>query len=319
MRSGWNHRGCGNARRALRAYFGVGVLMFLAAVSAPTALGATASLEWDPPTFDFGPVPYASGPSEPHEFTLTNTGETQLKTAYWRSRWLSYWTDGSDPFWTTSSTCHVLEPGESCSIEMVFDPLHPGIWRGWQEVRSQIEGEPWAELELSGEGTGPWAPLTPEHLVFESVAVGMTTAPQTITLESQDHEEFTIADISFTQVDDQPLSSAPFQVVGGSCHEGELLGPGETCTIEVAMAPTRFGVAQSQLEITDGAPGSPQTVELEGTATVPADNQLVTPPLTITPQPPLKRACPKGKRKVVKKGYRTCVKIRRHHRHRHHR
>ncbi len=63
-------------RRGLRACFGVGAfLMVLATVGAPVAPGATASLEWDPPAYDFGPVPYGSGPSEPHEFTLTIPGE----------------------------------------------------------------------------------------------------------------------------------------------------------------------------------------------------------------------------------------------------
>ncbi len=227
---------------------------------------------------------------------------------------MAYWPEAEDPFWAPSpSGCHILEPGESCSIELVFDPPHPGIWRGWQKVRSQIEGEPWAELELSGEGTGPWVPVTPEHLAFESVAVGMTTAPRTITLESQDRKELRIEDISSTPVGGWPLSSTPFQVVGGSCHEGGSLAPGKTCTIEVVMAPTASGLFQSKLEITDTAPDSPQSVELEGTATAVTSR----PPATTPPALPvrLKRACPKGKRKVVKKGRRVCVKTRRHRQH----
>jgi hypothetical protein len=298
--------------------------MISATVGVPAAPAATASLKWDPPAYNFGPVPYGHGPSEPHEFTLTNTGETQLMTEHWRSRWLAYWPGAGDPFWATfPPDCHILEPGESCSIEVVFEPAHPGIWRGWQKVNSQIEEEPWAELELSGEGTGPWAPVTPGQLAFESTTVGTTTTPQTITLESQDREDLRIEDISTTTVDGWP-SSAPFQVVGGSCHEGASLAPGETCTIEVTMAPTVSGLFQSKLEITDTAPGSPQSVELEGTATAaPADGQpftAVVTPLTSRPKAAtrparLKRACPTGRRKVVKKGRQICVKTRRHRRH----
>ena len=223
--------------------------------------------------------------------------------------------EAPDPFWAPSpSGCKVLEPGESCSVELVFDPLHPGIWKGWQKVRSQIEEEPWAELELSGEGIGPWVPVTPEHAVFESVAVGVTTIPQTITLESQDREPFRIEDISFTPVGGWALPSTPFRVVGGSCHEGESLARGETCTIEVVMTPTVSGLLRSKLEITDTAPDSPQSVELEGTATAaPTDFVAITsPPTATTPPARSKRACPKGKRKVVKKGRRICVKTRRH-------
>ena len=66
-------------RRGQRALFGMGgFLMVLATVSAPLALGATPSWEFDTPSYDFGAKPYQSGPSEPHEFTLTNTGETPL-------------------------------------------------------------------------------------------------------------------------------------------------------------------------------------------------------------------------------------------------
>jgi Cep192 domain 4/HYDIN/CFA65/VesB-like, Ig-like domain len=300
----------------------VACLTVLSTVGASVALAAPRSLEFDPPSYDFGQVPYGSGPSEPHEFILTNTGETQMVIEHWRSAWLAYWPEAPDPFWAPApSDCHILEPGESCSIEQVFDPLHPGIWRGWQKVRSQIEGEPWTELELSGEGIGPWVLVTPERLAFESVAVGMTTDPQTITLESQDRNELRIEDISSMPVGGWPLSSTPFQVVGGSCHVGDSLTPGETCTIEVVMAPTKSGPLQSELEITDTAPGSPQSVKLEGTATAAPGGGVA----AITSSPPATapvrstHVCPKGKRKVVKKGRRICVKKRRHrHRRKHH-
>jgi centrosomal CEP192-like protein len=306
-------------RRGLRACFALGAfLMVVATGGAPSAAGATTSLEWDPPAYDFGPVPYASGPSAPHEFTLTNTGETQLVT-HWRSAWTSAWPEASDPFWTpTPSACHILEPEESCSIEFVFDPLHPGHWRGWEKVRGQDESEPWTELELSGDGAGPLVPMTPERLVFESVAVGMTTKPQTVTLESQDREEFRIEGISFVPEGESYLLPTPFQVVGDSCHEGQSLAPGKTCTIEVVMAPTVSGPFQSRLVIADTAPGSPQSVELEGTATPAPAGQPVALPPTAGPHARPKRACPKGKRKIVKKGRRTCVKRHRHHRHRVH-
>jgi hypothetical protein len=298
-------------RRGWRACVGVGAfLTMFAAVGAPAAVAAATNLEWDPPAYDFGSVPYMSGPSEPHEFTVTNIGETELVPNHWRSRWLAYWPEAEDPFWDPSpSTCPALEPGESCAVELVFDPAHPGIWKGWQRVRSDIEEEPWVDVELTGYGAGPWVPVTPDHLAFEAVAVGLTTTPQTITLESQDREELEIEDISST-----PVDGAPFQVIGGSCHEGESLAPGKTCTIEVVMAPTVPGLFQSKLKITDTAPDSPQSIKLEGTAT--ANGQPVTSLSTATaPHARLKRACPKGRRKAVKKGRRSCVKTHRHHQH----
>jgi hypothetical protein len=301
--------------RGWLACFGLGTLLTMfAAVGVSTALAVPASLKWDPPAYDFGQVPYGSGLSEPHEFILTNTGGTQLVIKHWRSGWLAYWPEVPDPFGVTSSDCHTLEPGESCLVEMAFDPLHPGIWKGWQKVSSQVEGEPWAEVQLTGEGSGPWVPMRPERLLFGSVPVGTTTVAQTITVESQDREEFEIEEIFLTPT--SVWSPTPFQVVGGSCHEGGSLTPGETCTIQVAMAPTEAGVFRSELEIADGAPGSPQSVELEGAAPAPAEEaQPLSQPTILTPPKPVRRVCPKGKRKVVKKGRRTCVKKHRHRRH----
>ncbi len=302
--------------RRWRSCFGVGaVLVVLATAGASAALAVTANFEFDPPTFDFGPVPYAAGPTEPREFTLTNTGEVQLAIKNWRSQWGSFWPDAPNPFEVTSYNCHPLEPGESCSFSVAFDPIHPGIWNGRETVRSQIEEEPWTELELTGEGTGPWIPVTPNRVAFESVAVGMTTPPQTITLESQGHESFTLENISFTPVAPWSPLSNPFHIVGGSCHEGESLAPGKTCTIEVVMTPTVSGLFQSELQITDTAPGSPQSVELEGTATAaPPDGLLTSRPTATTQTARVKRACPKGRRKAIKKGRRICVKRRRHRR-----
>src|ERR1700761_8291804 len=148
---------------------GGALLLVLAFGNVSVASGASSGLEFDPPAFNFGAVPYGSGPTEPHEVTLTNSGPVQLTIKSWRSRWGSFWPETPDPFGVASSDCHILEPGESCSIGVVFDPIHPGAWKGWARVRSQYEEEPWAELELSGEGTGSWVPATPQQVVFGSL------------------------------------------------------------------------------------------------------------------------------------------------------
>jgi HYDIN/CFA65/VesB-like, Ig-like domain len=300
--------------RGWRACFGAGAIwMLLATVWASAALAATSNLEFDPPAVDFGAVPYESGPTEPHQITLTNTADIQLTIKHWRSRWGSFWPEVPDPFGVTSSNCHTLEPGESCSFNVVFDPSRPGPWKGEERVRSQVEEEPWAELELSGEGIGPWIAASPNPVVFSSIDVGATTAPQTITLESRGYKNFTLEDISIAA---WPSTPSPFQIVGGSCHEGDLLAPGGTCTIEIVMQPTVPGLALSELVIADTAPDSPQSVELEGTATTPVAQPVASAPLVAAPPLHRKRLCPKGKRRIFKKGRRLCVKKHRHRRHR---
>jgi hypothetical protein len=150
----------------------------------------------------------------------------------------------------------------------------------------------------------------------------MMAPPQTITVENQDPNALVIEDVSTTPAGALPLSSTQFKIVGGSCHPGESIEPGKTCTIEVAMAPTTSGLLQSRLEVTDNAPDSPQSVALEGIATPPTPNGQppapaaeAAPPASASPVR-TRRTCRKGKRSAVRKGHRICVRNRKHHRRR---
>jgi hypothetical protein len=311
---------------ATRAITVVALVVSVAFTCVAPASGAPQSLQWDPPSYDFGPVTYATGPSEAHEFTLTNIGVSPVVIQNWRYRFGAAWPGAEDPFWSpadTATPCLVstrtLEPGESCSIEIVFEPLHPGNW--WSSVRVRGEGEElWTELGVSGEAVGPWVPVTPSHLSFESVPVGATTMSQTIVVENQDPEELTIEGITTSA---EPLSSSPFRVVGGTCDVGGSLAPGATCTIKIAMSPTEVGILRSELEISDSAPDSPQSVGLEGAATpgpvnvqtaVPGGAPPVLAPAHTLPSPsPGRRRCPKGRHRIVKKGHQICAKKHRAH------
>jgi hypothetical protein len=299
----------------------------LALLGVPSARAAPWNLEWHPSSYDFGPVAYGTGPTGPHEFTLTNTTASRIVFQDWRYRYGESWPGAGDAFWSpadTSTPCvHALEPGESCSIELVFDPLHPGDW--WSAVRVRGEGEElWTDLSVSGEGSGPWVPVTPGQLAFAPTTVGATSIPQTVTLENQDPKALTIEGISTTPVGSWPASSTPFKVVGGTCRLGGSIEPGQTCTFQVAMAPTAAGLLRSTLEVTDNSPDSPQSVELEGTAVAaPKEGQPPAPTIDVSgatspPSPAAlptgtKRRCPRGRRSTLRQGHRLCVKQAKHH------
>jgi hypothetical protein len=303
------------------------LLTVMTGLTVPVAQGATASWEFDHSGFYFDPAPYGSGPTEPHVFTLTNTGETQLMAKTWGFKWSSVaaWLDEGPRFQVTSSQCQnrTLDPGESCPIEVAFDPLHAGWANATLMFKTQNGEVPYASVDLYGEGTGLAIPVTPDHLTFGPVAVGTTSPPQAITLEGQSTKyAYRLEDISLTPPGGLPPSSGPFRIVGGSCQSGLQLAPGMTCTIEVTMTPTEVGSFRSKLEVADWAPESPQSVELEGTATPTPPNPPPTSGTGATPGSPvttssksLKRSCPKRKRRVVRKGRRVCVKTVRHRRH----
>ncbi len=315
-------------RRGWHASAWVGALLIvMTSFTVPVAQGATASWEFSHSEFYFSPAPYGAGPTAPQALTLTNTGETQLMAKTWGFKWsaVAAWLDEGPRFQVASSQCQnrTLEPGESCSVEVAFDPLHAGWASATLMFKTQNGEVPYASVDLYGEGTGLAIPVTPDHLTFGPVAVGTTSPPQTITLEGQSTMyAYRLEDISLTPPGGLPSSSGPFRIVGGSCQSSLQLAPGMTCTIEVTMTPTEVGSFQSKLEVTDWAPESPQSVELEGTATpAPATNDPsltsgtgVTAGSTVTTSSKsLERACPRGKRRVVRKGRRVCVKtVRRH-------
>ena len=61
------------------------------------------------------------------------------------------------------------------------------------------------------------------------------------------------------------------------------LAPGDTCSIDVRFAPAGNGSYTATLTMTDGAPGSPQTIGLSGTGLAPVVS-LNTTLLTFGPQ-----------------------------------
>lgn len=99
--------------------------------------------------------------------------------------------------------------------------------------------------------------------------------------------ELSQAQLSFGRVDDSEADSAlltitntgeaglefqsiiepepPFILLDGSCLEGTVLSPGESCEIEIGFAPDSPGTYSGSLEIATNAPDSPHEVEMSGT------------------------------------------------------
>src|ERR1700692_2264049 len=147
-------------RHGRRAWPGLSVVIaLLTALCAPAAFAATASWEFDTPSYDFGPATLGSGPTEPHEFVLTNTGETSLITAGWRISWRGSAPLDPELFEVTSDGCHSLEPQESCSVAVSFSPTYPGPKEGALRIPTRNGELPPASVELEGEGVGPWVSI----------------------------------------------------------------------------------------------------------------------------------------------------------------
>jgi hypothetical protein len=102
---------------------------------------------------------------------------------------------------------------------------------------------------------GPSAILSPANLTFANQSAGTTSAPQVVTLTNYGVSPVNITDI---------VTSSNF---GQTSDCGSSLAAGASCTISVTFSPTPQGSVTGALSVTDDAPGSPQTVALNGAGT----------------------------------------------------
>jgi chitodextrinase len=104
----------------------------------------------------------------------------------------------------------------------------------------------------------PVARLSPASLTFGTVARGVTSAAQGVTLTNSGTAVLTIASIAIGGA-----NPTDFVIAAKTC--GATLAPAASCTVNVAFRPTARNARSGTLSITDNAAGSPQSVALTGT------------------------------------------------------
>jgi len=115
--------------------------------------------------------------------------------------------------------------------------------------------------------------LTPSSLTFASTAVGVASAPKTVTVKN------TGAALSITAITFSGADASSYSETTTCPASPSQLASGASCTVSVTFTPAASGTLTAQLNIADNASGSPQTASLTGTG---AGN--TTPPtVTLTP------------------------------------
>lgn len=178
----------------------------------------------------------------------------------------------SGDFALVANTCGAsLTSGSSCTVNVTFTPTGSGNRPGLLTVAGSA-GTQTAQLSGIGQSaaTDTLSP-TPLRFDFQSIAVGSTSAPQTITM---------------TNTGDQPVQQInlippPGYVVNNNC--GTTLAGHSACAILVSFAPASLGVDSQTLTISDvvaqGSSASPhaQQVALTGTGIAPAGAIFLSP------------------------------------------
>jgi hypothetical protein len=103
---------------------------------------------------------------------------------------------------------------------------------------------------LLNTGVVSFSPTRP--LNFKAQAVGTTSPPQAVTLTNTGTAELKI----------QGIKASPGFAVTSTC--GARVAPGAACTITATFSPTKQGVVQGMIAISDNASSKLQVIELLG-------------------------------------------------------
>ena len=153
-----------------------------------------------------------------------------------------------------------LAPTQSCAINITFTPSATGTANGTLTITDDAAGSP-QTIPLIGVGVppGPIATLAPSPLNFTPAQlVGTTSAAQPVTLTNTGTTFLTISSIGLTGP-----NANQFTLTSSTC--GASLAANASCTINISYAPTTAATSAASLSVTDNAPGSPQTIPLNGT------------------------------------------------------
>jgi hypothetical protein len=183
--------------------------------------------------------------------TLTNIGAASLTLTS---------IVASGDYSVPSTTCTAPLPlNASCNISVVFTPTTTGARGGQLTVSNNASNSPQIAA-LSGTGIAPAACLSPASLNFGGQNVGTTSPTQAIVLTSCGSAPLAVNTIivsgDFAQSNNCPAS----------------LAVNATCAINLTFTPTATGPRSGLLSVNDNAAGSPHTVPLSGTGTIPVAN-----------------------------------------------
>ena len=209
--------------------------------------------------------------STPQSVTLTNVGNAVLTLS-------SVQVTGSNvgDFSLTNHCGSSLAASAQCTLAATFAPSATGTRTASVVFTDNAAGSP-QSLNLIGTGTAPGVSLSATTLTFGSQLVGTSSPAQTVTLTNNGNSALGISSLVVAGANPGDFPETT------TC--GSSVAAGVSCTISVTFTPTTSGSRTASVSITDNASGSPQTVGLAGTGTVPAGVSLSPTSLSFGSQP----------------------------------
>lgn len=169
-----------------------------------------------------------------------------------------------------------LPVGSSCFLDATFTPTALGTRSGSLTLTDSATGSPHV-VNLTGQGVNAALGLSiiPAVLSFPDTAVGSATSIQQITLLNNGNETINL---------DRIQDTGDFHLSNNSCFGS--LQPFGSCLLFVFFQPTAAGSRSGSVVISDSAPGSPQTVALQGNGLSVVSNLIIDPPSVTFPDTP---------------------------------
>ncbi len=185
--------------------------------------------------------------SSAREMLLSNVGNVTLLISGFAT---------SGDFSATTTCGGSLGPGESCPVQIRFQPTATGVRAGSVVVTTNSPGSP-DTIALGGTGVvRPLAGLSRTSLLFGTVLARIASSPQEVVL---------------TNGGGSPMNLVTVGVVGGAFSQTNdcpaTLAPGGSCRVQITFTPPGAGMHSAGLRFESNAPGSPHDVSLVGTGT----------------------------------------------------
>ncbi|HUC08727.1 MAG TPA: choice-of-anchor D domain-containing protein [Solirubrobacterales bacterium] len=245
-------------------------------------------LAFEPGSYDFG-LQEANRANSQANFQLRNVGSVPAPVYS-----VNIVGPGSGAFWTGNIDCfsHPLEPGETCSVQVNFNPYDAVPFSA--QLRASSDAATSFTAELSGEGGRPALTAATNPTNFGSVPVGSGGVVRTIDVTNEGNMPggAFIAVISGGAI-------GSFHLLDENCT-GFLLSPAATCNLQVSFEPISTGAKTARLFLVGDGDGGVQ-ITLTGIGLEPepvSDASEPSPAAAATAKPSRKhRLRPKNQRR----------------------
>ncbi len=149
--------------------------------------------------------------------------------------------------------------GGTCSISVTLTPTATGARSASVQISDNAGNSP-QSVTIAGTGIAPTVGLTPSSLAFGSQLVGSTSASQAVKLTNSG-----TAPLSFSNVAVTGSNAGDFAQSNNCPVIPATLAVGSSCTVSVTFTPGAQGSRSANIQLTDNAPNSPQSIGVSGT------------------------------------------------------